>query len=88
MTDGIYQVRGLDLCRTSTFFEGDSGIIVIDPLISTETAAAALGLYRKHRGDRPVVGVILHPQSRRSLRRGLRGTRSGRASESSCPRMR
>ena len=57
VTDGIYQVRGLDLSNIS-FIEGDTGVIVIDPLISTETAAAALGLYRKHRGDRPVVGVI------------------------------
>jgi alkyl sulfatase BDS1-like metallo-beta-lactamase superfamily hydrolase len=31
---------------------------VIDPLVSAETAAAALALYRKHRGDRPVTGVI------------------------------
>ena len=57
MTDGIYQVRGLDLSNI-TFVEGDAGIIVIDPLISTETAAAALGLYRQHRGDRPVLAVI------------------------------
>jgi alkyl sulfatase BDS1-like metallo-beta-lactamase superfamily hydrolase len=42
-----------------TFVEGDTGIIVIDPLVSTEVAAAALGLYRTHRGgDRPVVAVI------------------------------
>lgn len=54
---GIYQVRGLDLSNI-TFVEGDTGVIVIDPLISTETAAAALGLYRSHRGDRPVVAVI------------------------------
>ncbi|MGH3580313.1 MAG: alkyl/aryl-sulfatase [Mycobacterium sp.] len=54
---GIYQVRGLDLSNIS-FIEGDTGVIVIDPLISTETAAAALGLYRAHRGDRPVVAVI------------------------------
>ena len=40
---GIYQVRGLDLSNI-TFVEGDIGVIVIDPLISTETAAAALGL--------------------------------------------
>jgi alkyl sulfatase BDS1-like metallo-beta-lactamase superfamily hydrolase len=57
VTDGIYQVRGLDLSNIS-FVEGDTGVIVIDPLISTETAAAALGLYRAHRGDRPVTGVI------------------------------
>jgi alkyl sulfatase BDS1-like metallo-beta-lactamase superfamily hydrolase len=55
---GIYQVRGLDISNV-TFVEGDTGIIVIDPLISTEVAAAALALYRSHRGgDRPVVAVI------------------------------
>ena len=54
---GIYQVRGFDLSNI-TFVEGESGVLVIDPLISTETAAAALALYREHRGDRPVVGVI------------------------------
>jgi alkyl sulfatase BDS1-like metallo-beta-lactamase superfamily hydrolase len=57
VTGGIYQVRGYDLSNMSVI-EGDTGIIVIDPLISTETAAAALALYRKHRGDRPVVAVI------------------------------
>ena len=57
VVEGIYQVRGLDLSNV-TFVEGDTGIIVIDPLISTETAAAALGLYRTHRGERPVVAVI------------------------------
>jgi alkyl sulfatase BDS1-like metallo-beta-lactamase superfamily hydrolase len=54
---GIYQVRGLDLSNIS-FVEGDNGLIVIDPLVSTEVAAAALQLYRTHRGDRPVVAVI------------------------------
>ena len=34
--------------------EGERGVIVIDPLISAETAAAALALYREHRGERPV----------------------------------
>jgi alkyl sulfatase BDS1-like metallo-beta-lactamase superfamily hydrolase len=57
VVEGIYQVRGFDLSNIS-FIEGDSGVIVIDPLISTETAAAALQLYRTHRGDRPVVAVI------------------------------
>jgi alkyl sulfatase BDS1-like metallo-beta-lactamase superfamily hydrolase len=54
---GIYQVRGFDLSNI-TFVESDTGVIVIDPLISTETAAAALALYRQHRGDRAVVAVI------------------------------
>jgi alkyl sulfatase BDS1-like metallo-beta-lactamase superfamily hydrolase len=57
VTDGIYQVRGYDLSNMS-IVEGDTGVIVIDPLISAETAAAALALYRKHRGDRPVAAVI------------------------------
>ncbi|OBJ70723.1 alkyl sulfatase dimerization domain-containing protein [Mycobacterium sp. 1274756.6] len=54
---GIYQVRGLDLSNI-TFVEGDSGVIVIDPLICAEVAAAALALYRSHRGDRVVTAVI------------------------------
>ncbi|MGD1256250.1 alkyl/aryl-sulfatase [Mycobacterium seoulense] len=58
VVSGIYQVRGLDISNV-TFVEGDTGIIVIDPLVSTEVAAAALALYRAHRGgDRPVVAVI------------------------------
>jgi alkyl sulfatase BDS1-like metallo-beta-lactamase superfamily hydrolase len=57
VTEGIYQVRDLDLSNIS-FIEGDSGVIVIDPLISTECAAAALSLYREQRGDRPVTAVI------------------------------
>ncbi|MEV0317349.1 alkyl/aryl-sulfatase [Streptomyces sp. NPDC050658] len=57
VTEGIYQVRGLDLSNM-TFVEGDRGVVVIDPLISAECAAAALGLYREHRGDRPVTGLV------------------------------
>ncbi|NGP05180.1 MBL fold metallo-hydrolase [Rhodococcus sp. 14C212] len=54
---GIYQLRGFDL-SVMTVVEGDTGVIVIDPLISAETAAAALALYRGYRGDRPVSGMI------------------------------
>lgn len=57
VTDGIYQIRGLDLSNM-TLVEGDAGVIIIDPLISAETAAAGLSLYRAQRGDRPVTGVI------------------------------
>ena len=57
VVEGIYQVRGLDLSNI-TFVEGDTGVIVIDPLVCTETAAAALALYRRHRGDRAVRAVI------------------------------
>ncbi|PYC87641.1 alkyl/aryl-sulfatase [Streptomyces tateyamensis] len=57
VTEGIYQVRGFDLSNM-TVVEGDRGVLVIDPLISAETAAAALALYRAHRGERPVTGVL------------------------------
>lgn len=54
---GLYQVRGFDLSNI-TFIEGREGVIVVDPLISAEPAAAALALYRQHRGPRPVKAVI------------------------------
>jgi len=57
VTPGIYQVRDLDMSNM-TLVEGDTGIIVIDPLISAECAAAAIALYRQHRGDRQVSAVI------------------------------
>ncbi|MFF3908291.1 alkyl/aryl-sulfatase [Streptomyces sp. NPDC001848] len=55
--EGVYQVRGLDLANM-TLVEGRDGVIVVDPLISAECAAAALGLYRRHRGQRPVTALI------------------------------
>ncbi len=54
---GFYQLRGFDLSNMHVV-EGDEGIIVIDPLISAETAAAALAFYREHRGERPVTGLL------------------------------
>nr|WP_308222384.1 MBL fold metallo-hydrolase [Frankia sp. AgB32] len=36
---GVYQVRGLDLSNM-TLVEGEHGVVVIDPLVSTEVAAA------------------------------------------------
>ncbi len=54
---GFYQLRGFDLSNMH-IVEGERGILVIDPLISAETAAAALALYREHRGERPVTGLI------------------------------
>ncbi|QKW31568.1 MBL fold metallo-hydrolase [Nocardiopsis flavescens] len=63
VTEGVYQVRGFDLANM-TLVEGATGVVVIDTLTSAETAAAALALYRSHRGDRPVTGVILtHPHA-------------------------
>ncbi len=57
VVEGIYQVRGLDLA-VMTMIESDSGVIVVDPLVSAETAAAALALYAAHRGERTVRAVL------------------------------
>jgi alkyl sulfatase BDS1-like metallo-beta-lactamase superfamily hydrolase len=57
VADGVYQLRGFDLANM-TIVEGKTGIIVIDPLISVETAHAALELYYAHRPKKPVVAVI------------------------------
>ena len=57
VTDRIHQIRGFDISNM-TVIEGDRGLIVIDPLVSTEVARAALELYTQHRGRRPVSAVI------------------------------
>jgi len=57
VAERVYQVRGLDLANL-TIVEGDSGLILIDPLLSTETARAALDLYLANRPAKPVVAVI------------------------------
>ena len=54
---GVYQVRGLDIANM-TLVEGDSGVIVVDTLTSIEGARAAMELYFKHRGKKPVTAVI------------------------------
>ncbi|KEF57578.1 uncharacterized protein A1O9_05496 [Exophiala aquamarina CBS 119918] len=57
ISPSIYQVRGFDISHI-TFVEGQSGLVVIDPLISCECAAAAMDLYKRYRGSRPVKAVI------------------------------
>jgi alkyl sulfatase BDS1-like metallo-beta-lactamase superfamily hydrolase len=41
-----------------TIIEGKEGIVVVDPLISAETAKIAIDLYYKNRGNKPVKAVI------------------------------
>src|SRR5215472_6948767 len=57
VTERLYQVRGFDISNM-TIIEGERGLVVIDPLISTEVARAALELYFTHRPRRPVTAVI------------------------------
>src|ERR1700720_811661 len=54
---GVYQIRGLDIANM-TLIEGDTGVIVVDTLTSIEGARAAMELYFRHRGKRPVSAVI------------------------------
>ena len=55
--DRVYQVRSYDVSNI-TIIEGNTGLIVIDPLNSTETARAGMELYYKNRGKKPVKAVI------------------------------
>lgn len=55
--DGLYQVRGYDLAVMSVI-RGTDGWIVVDPLTTRETAAAALELVNNTLGHRPVTGLI------------------------------
>lgn len=55
--DGVYQVRNFDISNLTVIL-GETGFIVVDPLYSRETAAAAMRLVRDHLGDRPVTAVI------------------------------
>lgn len=57
VTDKIYQIRGFDLSNI-TFIQGDKGWIVFDPLISPQTAKAALAFINKTLGERPVSAVV------------------------------
>ena len=57
VTERMYLVRGQDISNI-TFIEGDTGIIVIDPLVTAGAAKASLDLYYQHRPQKPIVAVI------------------------------
>ena len=71
VAEGVYQVRGYDISNM-TLIEGDEGVIVVDPLVSSECAAAALALYRQSRGEQKVTAV-LHTHSHADHFGGVRG---------------
>jgi alkyl sulfatase BDS1-like metallo-beta-lactamase superfamily hydrolase len=59
----IYQVRGFDITAMS-LIKGDTGWIVIDPMITVETARAAMSLVNRTLGHYPVKAVIYsHPHA-------------------------
>ena len=57
VTDRLYQLRGFDISNM-TVIEGDTGLILIDPLTTAEVSRAALAHYCAHRPKKPVVAVI------------------------------
>lgn len=80
VVDGVYQVRSFDIANM-TLIRGDSGWIIVDPLTSSETAAAALHLANEHLGERPVVAV-LHTHSHADHFAGVLGVVSAEDVES------
>ena len=57
VSDGVWQVRGFDVSNM-TVIQGQTGWILVDPLTTRETAAAALALVNRELGTRPVTAVI------------------------------
>jgi alkyl sulfatase BDS1-like metallo-beta-lactamase superfamily hydrolase len=57
VTERIYQLRGFDISNI-TIIESDSGYIVIDPLLTAETARAAMQFAFEHLPRKPIVAVI------------------------------
>ena len=58
VTEGIYQIRGYDI-SVMTLIRGDTGWIVVDCLLSIESAKAALKLAMDHLGERPISAVLI-----------------------------
>jgi alkyl sulfatase BDS1-like metallo-beta-lactamase superfamily hydrolase len=71
VTDRVYQVRGFDVSNM-TIIEGDTSLIIIDVLLTTETARAALELYYQHRPRKPV-GTVIYSHSHTDHFGGVKG---------------
>lgn len=57
VTEGIYQVRGYDLSNI-TYIQGEKGWIIVDPLLSKESAAKAHALVNRELGEKPISAMI------------------------------
>ncbi len=63
VTEGVWQARAFDYANM-TIIRGDSGWIIVDPLMTAETSAAALQVVNETLGARPVSAVLVthtHP---------------------------
>ncbi len=71
VTERVYQVRGFDISNM-TIVEGDTALIVIDPLLAAETARAGLDLYYQHR-PRKAVGTVIYSHGHADHFGGVKG---------------
>ena len=63
VADGVWQARGCDYANM-TIIRGERGWILVDPLMTRQTAAAALKMVNDTLGERPVSAVLVthtHP---------------------------
>lgn len=63
VADGVWQARAVDYANM-TIIRGDNGWILVDPLMTVETSAAALKMANETLGERPVSAVLVthtHP---------------------------
>ena len=63
VTDGVWQARACDYANL-TIVRGESGWILIDPLMTKQTSAAALKMVNETLGERPVSAILVthtHP---------------------------
>ena len=70
VTNGVWQARGCDYANM-TVIRGDTGWILVDPLMTAESSAAALTLVNDTLGHRPVSAVLVthtHPDHFAGLR--------------------
>ena len=58
VTDGVWQARGFDYANM-TIIRGETGWILVDPLMAVQTSAAALKVVNEALGARPVSAVLV-----------------------------